>query len=125
MSDLLRFDQALEQRLRAVLPHEDPLGLVPGQVAADQPVDELLDALGVGGTGDDGVDGDPAGGRLLGEPAAHRQQRGLRHAVVDHLGRDDDGGVARDVEHPAPPPAGHPGRYARISRTADRTLISK
>jgi hypothetical protein len=91
-------------------PHEGALGLVPGQVAVDELVDEVLDAAGVGRSRDDRVHRHARAGRLLGEAAAHREQGGLGHAVVDHLGGDDDRRVAGDVLHAPPAAFGHAGQ---------------
>jgi hypothetical protein len=47
---------------------------------------------------------------VLGEAAADREQRGLRHAVMDHLGGDDYGRVAGEVEDAPPAPFLHAGQ---------------
>jgi hypothetical protein len=49
-------------------------------------------------------------GRGLGEAAGDPEERGLRDPVVDHLGRRDDGRVARDVLHAAPAARHHAGQ---------------
>lgn len=110
VGDLLGLDEALEQGLGAVGDHELALRPVPGQLVADEFADEVLDASGAGRPGDDGVDGDTGAGGVLGEPAADGEQRGLRHAVVDHFGGGDHGRVAGEVEHASPAPFLHAGQ---------------
>ncbi len=56
------------------------------------------------------VDRDTAAGGGLGESTAHREQRGLRHAVVDHLGGNGHRRIAGEVEDPSPAAVLHPGQ---------------
>ena len=123
--DLVRLDQPLEQRLGAVVTHEGPLRLVPRQV---QPTSWSTKSstppvwVGPATTEFTVMTG---ARRRLREAARHRQQRGLRDAVVHHLDRDHDRRVARDHSTRPKPRSVIPGSDTRISRTPASTLTSK
>ena len=106
--DLDRLDQAPDQRRRAVLAHELRGRLVPRAARSRRARGRSPRRPGVGRAGDHGVDGDPAARDDLREPARDAEQRGLGHAVVDHLLRDHDRGVRRHELHAPPAALGHP-----------------
>src|SRR6266571_301685 len=64
----------------------------------------------MGWTGQHRIYRDSGAGTRLGQAARNRELRGLRHAVMDHLGGGIDGALAADENDAPPVPLLHSGQ---------------
>ena len=70
--------------------------------AFGEPVDEIVDALGRGRSGEHGVDGDGRARGGFGEAAGDGELGGLGHAVVDHFHGDLESRFTGDEDDASP-----------------------